>query len=50
LDDNLPDLFGEVERMRALGRALALCVSDEQRRQLTLIHEWLRPNPGGPLQ
>jgi hypothetical protein len=29
---------------------LALCVSDEQRRELTLIHEWLRPNPGGPLQ
>jgi hypothetical protein len=50
LDDNLPDLLCEVERMRALGRALALCVSDEQRRELTLIHEWLRPSPGGPLQ
>jgi hypothetical protein len=47
---HLRDLLREVERMRALGRAFALCVSDEQRRELTLIHEWLRPNPGGPLQ
>jgi hypothetical protein len=43
-------LLREVEKMLVLGRALALCVSDEQRRELTLIHEWLRPNPGGPLQ
>ena len=49
-DLHLRDLLREVERMRALGRAFALCVSDEQRRELTLIHEWLRPNPGGPLQ
>jgi len=50
LDDNPLDLLREVEKMLVLGRALALCVSDEQRRELTLIHEWLRPNPGGPLQ
>ena len=49
-DLHLRDLLREVERMRALGRAFALCVSDEQRRELTLIHEWLRPNPGGRLQ
>jgi len=49
-DDDLPDLLREVERMVALGRAFALCVSDEQRRELTLIYEWLRPDPGGPLQ
>jgi hypothetical protein len=49
-DDDLPNLLREVERMVALGRAFALCVSDEQLRELTLIYEWLRPNPGGPLQ
>ena len=37
LDYNPLDLLREVEKMLVLGRALALCVSDEQRRELTLI-------------
>jgi hypothetical protein len=31
LDDNPLDLLREVEKMLVLGRALALCVSDESR-------------------
>jgi hypothetical protein len=50
LDDDLPDSLHEVERMLALGRAFALCTSDQQRRELTLIHEWLKPYRGELLQ
>ena len=35
-DLHLRDLLREVERMRALGRAFTLCVSDEQRRELSV--------------
>jgi hypothetical protein len=50
LDDDLPDSLHEVERMLALARAFALCTSDQQRRELTLIHEWLKPYRGERLQ
>jgi hypothetical protein len=40
----------EAERQTVLANAVVLSVSDEQRRELTLIREWLRPSPGGPLQ
>jgi hypothetical protein len=50
--DNLdtPDLMREAERQTVLANAVMFSVSDDQRRELTLIREWLRPSPGGPLQ
>jgi hypothetical protein len=49
-DLDVSELLREAERRVAPANAFTLCISDEQRRELTLIHERLRSNPGGPLQ
>ena len=49
-DLDIPDLMREAERQIVLASAVVLSVSDEQRRELTLIRELQRPNPRGSLQ